>query len=273
MPVLQQDMIQRLNFDWPRMWVTPHSEGVISVKRILKRPVLSCFLLAVCLLQVSAAAEAEKEFVPIFNGQDLTQWTGEPGWWSVEDGAITAESTTAKPCVRHTYLIWDGGEPGDFDLRLEFRLVGGNSGVQFRSRRVPPWDVNGYQADMDASGEWTGALFEHARGGIALRGQRVTIDEDGTRQVAVLGDPAELLKKIKSEDWNFYRITAQGDHIALRINGELLAEAFDRMRNQAARRGVIALQMHPGPPMKVQFRKLRIRIDDKQAEAAQKHFE
>jgi hypothetical protein len=202
-------------------------------------------------------------FVPIFNGRDLDHWTGEPGWWRVEDGAITAESTTKKPCVRHTYLIWDGGQPGDFDLRLEFRLVGGNSGVQFRSRRVPPWDVNGYQADMDSTGEWTGALFEHTRAGIALRGQRVAIDEDGTRHVTTIGDPAKLLEKIKPEDWNSYEIAAQGEHIALLINGELMAEAFDRMRDQAARRGVIALQMHPGPPMKVQFRKLRIRINDK----------
>jgi hypothetical protein len=229
-------------------------------------------LLAVC-LQTSVAAEAEKGFVSIFNGHDLTEWTGEPGWWSVKDGAITAESTTAKPCVRHTYLVWDGGEPGDFDLRLEFRLTGGNSGVQFRSRRVPPWDVNGYQADMDSTGEWTGALFEHARGGIALRGQRVTIDEEGSRHITAIGDSAELLKKIKPEDWNSYRITAKGDQIALSINGELMAEASDRMRNYAARQGIIALQMHPGPPMKVQFRKLRIRIDDERTEATQKHSE
>jgi hypothetical protein len=160
--------------------------------------------------------------------------------------------------------MWRGGTPGDFDLRLQYRLVGGNSGIQFRSREVPDWDTNGYQADMDATGQWTGALFEHTRGGIAMRGERVVIDADGTRHVSSLGDPAELLKHIKPNDWNDYRILAQGERIILEINGVRMAEAIDRQEDQAARRGVIALQMHPGPPMKVQFRKLRIRIHDPQ---------
>jgi hypothetical protein len=219
---------------------------------------LWCFGLA----QLSAAVDSEEGFVPMFNGRDLAQWEGESGWWRVEDGAITAESTSDTPCVRHTYLIWKGGEPSDFELRMEFRLIGGNSGVQIRSRRVLPWDVNGYQADMDASGEWTGALFEHARGGIALRGQHVEIDEDGRRQVTDIGEPAKLLEKYKREAWNTYHISAKGNHIALELNGQLMAEAYDRQRDQAARQGIIALQMHPGPPMKVQFRKLRIRVDD-----------
>ncbi len=200
--------------------------------------------------------------VSIFNGRDLAGWEGEPGWWRVVDGAITAESTADKPCTKHTYLIWRGGEPGDFELRLEYRLTGGNSGIQFRSREVPTWDTNGYQADMDGAGEWTGALYEHTRGGIALRGERVLVDTDGTRHVTKLGDPAELLKKVKFNDWNDYRIVAKGERIALEINGVLMAEAIDHQCGQAARSGVIALQMHPGPPMKVQFRKVRIRTDD-----------
>ena len=95
-----------------------------------------------------------------------------------------------------------------------------------------------------------------------MRGQRVVIDADGTRHVSALGDPDELLKHIKPNEWNDYRILAQGDRIVLEINGVRMSEAIDRQENQAARRGVIALQMHPGPPMKVQFRKLRIRVDD-----------
>lgn len=225
---------------------------------------LVAFLLVSSPSGTTRGDELEQGFVSIFTGRDLAGWEGEPGWWYVEDGAITAQSTPDKPCKKHTYLIWRGGTPGDFELRFEYRLIGGNSGIQFRSREVPDWDTNGYQADMDATGEWTGALFEHTRGGIALRGERVVVDEDGTRHVAKIGDPAELLQKVKLNDWNNYRIVAKGERIVLEINGCVTAEAIDRQRGHAARSGILALQMHPGPPMKVQFRKLRIRIDDRQ---------
>src|SRR6516165_10113453 len=80
------------------------------------------------------ADASEKGFVSIFNGKDLSGWEGKPGWWRVEDGAITGESTREKPCLKHNYLIWRGGKPADFELRCRFKLVGGNSGIQFRSR-------------------------------------------------------------------------------------------------------------------------------------------
>ncbi|GAB6167259.1 DUF1080 domain-containing protein [Thermostilla marina] len=201
-------------------------------------------------------------FVSMFNGRDLTGWEGKPGWWHVEDGAITCESTPEHPCTKHNYLIWRGGTPGDFELRLKYRIQGGNSGVQFRSREIPDFDTRGYQADIDAAGKWTGALFEHARGGVALRGQRVVIDPDGTRHETQFADPAELLKYVHTDGWNEYRIVAKGNHIVLSINGHVTAEVYDDQEGQAARKGIIALQMHPGPPMKVQFKDLMIRIDD-----------
>lgn len=225
-----------------------------------------CVLIVSGLPVPSHGNEPGAAFVSIFNGRDLSGWDGQPGWWQVEEGAITAASTPDRPCEKHTYLIWRGGEPGDFELRLEYRLVGGNSGIQFRSREVPKWDTNGYQADMDAAGEWTGALFEHTRGGVALRGERVVVDADGTRHVTKFADSAKLMKEIKPTDWNDYRIVAKGERIALEINGVLMAEVTDHQRGQAALRGIIALQMHPGPPMKVQFRNLRIRIDDPKPE-------
>jgi hypothetical protein len=200
----------------------------------------------------------------------LANWDGEPGWWYVENGAITAQSTPQKPCKKHTYLIWRGGTPGDFELRLDYRLQGGNSGVQFRSQKLPGWDTRGYQADIDAAGEWTGALFEHARGAVAKRGQRVVIREDGNRQVSAMGDPTRLLQNLKPNDWNSYRIMARGDRITLEINGVLMADVIDRQRNRAAQRGIIALQLHPGPPMKIQFRNLRIRIEDRPPQAGKR---
>ena len=208
---------------------------------------------------VAGAEEAGDGFTSLFNGKDLAGWDGKPGWWCVEDGAITAQSTTEKPCATCNYLIWRGGKPGDFELRLKYRLVGGNSGIQIRSQQVPDWDTRGYQADIDATGQWTGALFEHARGGIAMRGEEVVVAEDGKKRVTPIGDPAELLKHVHQNDWNDYRILARGPEITLEINGVVMSRAIDNQEGRAAREGIIALQMHPGPPMKIQFKDLRIK--------------
>jgi hypothetical protein len=236
------------------------------------------------------AADSEAGFVPMFNGKDLTGWDGKPGWWRAEEGALTAESTPAKPCDKCNYLIWQGGKPGDFELRAEYRLLGtgANSGIQFRSRALPDWDTSGYQADMESGNQWTGCLFEHTRGGVAMRGEKVLIDKDGKKKITFLGDPqklldksdfnaatagqpgrgAELLKNIKKNDWNSYRIIARGPDITLEINGVVMSQVSDNQAGQAARDGIIALQMHPGPPMKVQFRNLRIKIFDAPPPAA-----
>ena len=219
-------------------------------------------ILVICLPATAADKDKEEEkgFVSIFNGKDLTGWEGKPGGWTVERGALTAESTVEKPCKKAHYLFWRGGRPADFELRLSYRITGGNSGIQFRSREVPDWDTSGYQADLEAGQQWTGALFEHTRGGIAMRGTKVLIDPDGKKQVTKIADPAKLLKRVKAGDWNEYHVIARGSHITLKINGVVMSEAIDNDRKHAARRGHLALQMHPGPPMKVQFKNLRLKI-------------
>jgi hypothetical protein len=210
------------------------------------------------------AAGAEEGFVSMFNGKDLTGWEGKPGWWFVQEGTLTCESTQEKPCDKCNYLMWRGGKPGDFELRAEYRFAGAsaNSGIQFRSRELPDWDTSGYQADMEAGAQWSGCLFEHTRGGVAMRGQKVVIDKDGKKQITAIGDPNELAKHIKRFDWNSYRVIARGSDITLEINGVVMCQATDNQAGLAARDGVIALQMHPGPPMKVQFRNMWIKVYD-----------
>src|SRR5688572_6952212 len=95
-----------------------------------------------------------------FDGVGLTGWVGDLRYWRVEDGSLIGESTEALPCPATTYLVWNGPDVEDFELSFEFRIRGGNSGVQFRSRRGAGLEVLGYQADMDAAGEWTGGLYE-----------------------------------------------------------------------------------------------------------------
>ncbi len=229
----------------------------------MKPSLVLCLAAAQIVAVFGALAETEEGFVSMFNGKDLTGWEGKPGGWWVEDGCITSESTPEKPCLKAHYLYWKTDEPGDFILRFKFKLVGGNSGAQFRSEPRPDFDTWGYQADMDAEGQWTGCLFQHDRGGVVMRGYKAKIAPDGTRTEEQFADPAELIKKVKMEDWNEYEVVAEGSHIKLSINGQLMCEVDDKDATYSRAKGLIALQMHPGPPMKVQFKDLRIKILDR----------
>lgn len=210
---------------------------------------------------LAADGKSDDRFIPMFNGKDLTGWEGAPGWWEVCDGVLVAESTPAKPCKRSHYLYWKGGEPADFEMRATYRIGGqANSGIQFRSKRRGQWDTWGYQADLDTAGHYTGCLYQHERGLVARRGQKVRFDADGKKTITSIGDSDKLLKAVKIGDWNQYRILAEGPNLTLWINGQLMCQAEDHQEKFALPRGIIALQMHQGPPMKVEFKNLEIRI-------------
>ncbi len=221
------------------------------------------FILTLSLFALSTTAAADESgFVSMLNGTDLTGWEGQPGWWSVQDGLLTAESTTEKPCTRSHYLYWTGGEPADFDMRCRFRISAeGNSGIQFRSERRANWDTWGYQGDMDGAGVYMGCLYQHERGLVAERGQKVHIDSQGKKTIVTFGDAAELLKAVSAGEWNSYRVLAKGPHVAIWINDTLMCEVEDHQPRLGLRDGIIALQMHQGPPMKIEYSDLKIRID------------
>ena len=210
----------------------------------------------------SARADCPRGFTPIFNGRDLTGWEGEPGYWSVEDGAITGKTTAEQPLSHAIYLFWRAGRVGDFELRAKYRLLGevANSGIHFRSTQLPNWNAKGYQADMGSGPTCTGTLYEaNQRGIMTQRGQKVVIAEDGRRTVTTLTPVEDWPKFIKSNDWNDYTIIAQGPEIILKINGHVTSHVIDRQQGKAASEGLIALQLHPGPPMKVQFKDICVK--------------
>jgi hypothetical protein len=198
----------------------------------------------------------------MFNGSDLSGWKGQPGRWSVKDGVLTAESTAKNPCTRSHYLYWTGAEPADFDMRCRFRISAkGNSGVQFRSEPRDHWDAWGYQADMDGEGDYMGCLYQHERGLVAQRGQKVHIDREGKKTINTFADADELMQAVHQQQWNSYRILATGPHVSMWINDVLMCEVEDHQSGLGLRKGIIALQMHQGPPMKVEYSDLKIRID------------
>ena len=227
---------------------------------------------------------SEKGFTSIFNGKDLTGWTGDLRLWSVKDGAITGQTTPENPAKGNTFLIWTNGTVSDFEMRCSFKLAANNdkgfanSGVQYRSKILDPnnWVVGGYQADMEAGPTYTGILYEErmTRGIMAERGQKVVWDKDCKKQVVgSLGTSEELQKIIKQGDWNNYVIIAQGNHLQQFINGRQTVDVMDDCESKRAMSGVVALQLHAGPPMMAQFRGLRIKTLSGTAASADRDLE
>ena len=233
----------------------------------------------VLLIRLPLARAEDDGFVSIFDGKTLEGWDGKPGFWSVRDGAITGQTTAKNPTAGNTFIIWRGGKVGDFELNLEYRIVGNNeagqanSGIQYRSFETPDnkWGVGGYQGDFEAGGRFSGILYgENFRGILAHRGQETVIKEGGKVEViGSIGDSDEIQAKIKKEDWNDYHIIAKGFHFVHKINGVVTAKATDE---DSARRatGIVALQLHQGPPMTVQFRNIRLKRTGNEAAAATK---
>lgn len=210
--------------------------------------------------------EADSGFQFLFNGKTLDGWEGLPGHWTVQEGAITGTTTKEQPLKQNTFLVYTNGVVDNFELRLRYRIAGGNSGIQYRSKVMDPaqFIVGGYQADLEAGKTYSGILYEErGRGILAERGQRTVVrDVNGATKIEVnakLGDSADIQRSIRSDDWNDYVVIANGNHLMHFINGRLTADVVDLDTAKGAKSGVLALQIHVGPPMIVQFKDIRIR--------------
>jgi len=200
---------------------------------------IACVVLLCASLALGASPPAEEGFVPLFNGKDLTGWEGNPKLWVVEEGMLVGRS----PGIRHNDFLATTRAFGNFVLRFQVRLVGGkgNSGVQFRSKRVPKsHEVSGYQADIGRG--WWGTLY----------------DESRRNRPLARPDRKALAKALKPTGWNDYEVRAVGPQIALSINGATLVEYTER-DPAIAPAGIIAPQLHSGGPLEIQFRNIRIR--------------
>ena len=204
----------------------------------------------------------------LFDGQTLEGWDGNPLHWSVEEGAIVGINTKENPTKGNTFLIWKGGELKDFDLTLECKIDSGNSGIQYRSFIKPGdhdgWRIGGYQADFESGDNYTGICYGEAfRGILSLRGDRTTLSRDSqgklVKSVEKIGDKTKLGLEIKKKDWNTYRITGNGYHFIHYINGKVMTEVIDEDEQERRESGLLAFQVHAGPPMKVYFRNIVLR--------------
>lgn len=226
-------------------------------------------------------------FVSIFDGKTSHDWQGDPTYWRVENESLVGET---KPenllTTNNSFIIWQGGAPKDFELKMQYRVSpGGNSGINYRSEALsePAWTMQGYQFDIDGP-LWgrdvavpflkdlavlvpflhfrvTGQNYEErARQFLALPGQLTH---------AVTGEPARVLghigystqvEQVAREDWNDAHIIARGHLLVHILNGHVTSIVVDDDQTKRRMEGKIGMQVHVGPPMKVEFRRIRIKV-------------
>jgi hypothetical protein len=218
------------------------------------------------------AYEDRTGFQPIFDGTSLKNWDGDPSFWRVEDGAIVGESTEANAVKENTFIIYRGGEPADFELKVEFRINNTNSGVQYRSVHLPQgtkvgnseiagkWVLKGYQADIDIANQFTGMLYEErGRGFLAPRGTAGYISEGVRGTVGALESGDALKAYIKEKDWNQFHVIARGGTLIHILNGHVTAVFVDDDVKNRTLKGLLGFQIHVGPPMKVEFKNIYLK--------------
>ncbi len=225
------------------------------------------------------------EFISIFDGESLNGWEGDPDYWRVENGTIVGEITPEKPLPANSFLIWQDGEPQNFEFKAEFRISeSGNSGVNYRSEQIDdiPYALRGYQADIDGMNRYTGQNYEERkRTTLAYRGQKTIISSPNTSEaseglrahvvknawqptevVASLGESDSLKTHIKQEDWNEIHLVVKGNRLQHYVNEVLMSDVTDEDQQNRAMGGLLGLQVHRGPPMKVEYRNIKLMIDE-----------
>lgn len=237
--------------------VNPSSEMIMQFKKLL---------LPVAFVAAGSLLSADDCAVSLFDGKTLDGWNGDPKFWSVQDGAITGITTKDNPTKGNTFIIYKGDELADFELTMKFKIIGGNSGIQYRSFKIngsDEWRIGGYQADFESGDRYSGICYgEKFRGILSLRGDKTTLTvEKGKlkKNVENFGDTKEIGKAVKKEQWNDYKIVAKGYHFTHYINGVKTTELIDNDEKNRRDKGLLALQLHAGPPMKVQFKDIKVK--------------
>ncbi len=245
---------------------------------------LTLFITASCATSSVSQSKPKKEkgFVSIFDGKTLDGWDGDPVYWRAEGGNLVGEITPTTLLKTNNFIIWKGGEPADFELKGEFNVTeSGNSGINYRSDRLTdvPFALRGYQADIDGRRQWTGQNYEERkRTTLAYRGEKATINAydgpttpEGIRAKVAknawqnrtvtgsLGTSDSLKTRVKTDDWNSFRLVVKGNKMQHYINDVLMSEVTDNDAANSKAKGLLGVQVHVGPPMKVQYRNLMLK--------------
>lgn len=233
---------------------------------------LGAFHIALAAEEPAAAPAEPAGMQRLFNGKDLAGWDGDPRLWSVKDGALRGETTEANPAKGNTFIIWKGGITKDFDVRLSFRCnATNNSGIQYRSKHITgegapnKWVVRGYQHEIRNEIQLpsvAGFIYDEGgkRGRLCLVGEKAVWERDGKKTVGdALIDQPGFEKLFKLDDWNDVVIVARGNRIQHFLNDRLILDFTDNDPGLTLREGILALQLHAGKPMWVEFKNIRFK--------------
>jgi hypothetical protein len=203
-------------------------------------------------------------FQLIFDGKTLNGWEGDPKYWRVENGCLVGEVTPETLLKQNSFIIWRGGTTRDFELKVEYRVSAkGNSGINYRSVQITnsPFAMRGYQSDIDGANKYTGQNYEEkGRTFLAMRGDISRVDADGkARIIGSVGDKDALAAFIKSEDWNEVHLIVRGNTMTHLINGHVMSVVVDDDPTNRKLDGLLGVQVHVGPPMKIEYRNFRLK--------------
>ena len=226
------------------------------------------------------AQSTQNGFVQIFDGKTLKGWEGDPNYWRVENECLVGEIKPDKLLKTNSFIIWRGGEPADFELILEYRIeTAGNSGINYRSEKLTtvPHALKGDQPGIDGNNNYTGQNYEErGRTTLAYRGQKTVIDPlarpsasirddvknnawTGLKVTESLGNIDSLKSHIKSGDWNEVHLVIKGNRLQHFVNGVLMSDVTDNDTANRKMKGLLGVQVHVGPPMKVEYRNIRLK--------------
>jgi hypothetical protein len=217
--------------------------------------------------QILPLDDSDTGFRQIFDGKTLDGWDGDPAYWRVEDGELVGEVTASNLLKRNSFIVWRGGKPKNFELKAEYRISEfGNSGINYRSvdTRGIRWALRGPQADIDGQNSFTGQNYEEGGRTVLARPGEVTYiaTRSNPQVIASLGTPDELKTFIRVNDWNSYHLIVRGNLMIHILNGHLMSEVIDDDRINRRFKGLIGVQVHVGPPMKVEYRHVLLKTLD-----------
>ena len=215
-----------------------------------------------------ALAGDEAGFQSIFDGASLSGWEGDSKYWRVEDHTMVGEITPETLIKSNTFIIWRGGAPKDFELKVDYRITsGGNSGINYRSVVVPDkvtpantFAMRGYQCDIDGENKYTGNNYEEkGRLFLAVRGQVTHVT--GTRAPVIMSSLGENkdLGALIAAGWNSIHLIVRGNVLLHIVNGHLMSAVIDDDASGRAMEGLIGVQVHVGGPMKVEYKNWRLK--------------
>lgn len=214
---------------------------------------------ALAFATIALTTQLAAEDRQLFNGKDLTGWEGNPKSWSVKDGTIVGVTTDDEPLPYNQFLIWRAGKVKNFELTAKIRQAGNNSGLQYRSQERPDvgqWSIGGYQCDVHPIPANNAMLYdEGGRAIVAQNGQTVIIDKDGQKWLVKETEPV----KVDVAEWNEYTVIAHGNHLIHKVNGQVTVDVTDHQESQRELEGLLAIQIHRGPAMKVEIKDIVLR--------------